>query len=125
MNKDLIPIITTYWGAKCGFLAGGGRPIVSSLDWPELRYLGTKYVQNFKIHLRNLSDITEEELVELGYDKLSKNEIYSAEEKNRFATRILQNKVSLTVKEINFLRSKGFCVDQKLIDANLVTFIKP
>lgn len=125
MNKELIPIIVTYLGAECSFLAGGGVAVVRNFDWSELRYLGTKYVQNFKLHLRNLSDITEEELRELGYKELSKQEVYSAEERNRFATKILSGKMSLTVSEVNYLRSKHFCLDKKLIDANLVTFVKP
>jgi hypothetical protein len=132
MKKELIPIIAAYWGCECSYYPDR----VASLDDVELGDLTR--LANFKLHLRPLFSITEDELKELGKvldldrievrinlgtyceTKVVKELSYSDDAflvDNYGYYKITTSNPALA---INYLRSKGFCLDQCLIDAELI-----
>lgn len=140
MDRDLIPIIAAYWGCECSY--DDSETILEDYELGELPRL-----TNFKLHLRPLWSITEEELREL-FEEFHKAgnacQIRVTETEKAcffskwsngysspyyiFRTSPIQGLIDITsslqttqqVDLVNYLRSKGFCVDQSLVDNNLV-----
>ena len=140
MKQELIPVIAAYWGCECSYETIGIL-LTPKIDWPELKHINTNI--NFKLHLRPLWSITEDELLEIGKiadieratvnivlgghnaQKSVKNGSYSygdsvfeVNEENGMTINSYY-----AVKIINYLRSKSFCVDQELIDNDLVQWV--
>lgn len=146
MTKDLIPIIAAYLNQKCSYktltLDCSDGTLFDGWEISNISHL-----QNFKLHLRPLWSITEAELREL-FDEFHKAgnacQIRVTETEKAcyytkyrdgyyspyyiFRTGPILELIDITsslqttqqVELINHLRSKGFCVDQCLIDAGLV-----
>ena len=137
MKKDLLPIIAAYWGCKCSYT--DPRPV--ELNWTELSHLEDEGMDDFKLHLRKPWDITEKELLEIGRianaDRPQVNiDTYGWDAKRsikdgNYGDPILkindENGITINsyypVQIVNYLRHKGFCVDQELIDNDLVEWI--
>lgn len=140
MNKELLPIIAAYWGCECSYQGARGGRHITTVNAQRMEGLVFGTTKNFKLHLRPLWSITEEELrgvfsAVVGKDVLSPNITLIYE--NRGHSKSLRfptcagpaliiydngyywyefNNVAL----INHLRSLGFCLDQCLMDAELV-----
>lgn len=133
MNQELISIVAAYWGAKCSWTSPYGfreqkKGTVSHFTMP---FADTTY--HFKLHLRPLWSITEEELRELG-EVLGLKEynetlitksigfanilFFQIWDDNKFMFAGISGEQSTNA--INHLRANGFCVDQELVDAGLV-----
>lgn len=139
MNQQLIPIIAAYWGAETSHLNGWANP---EQIWETLNENNFHHISrpSFKLHLRPLWSITEEELGELGNAVLYNSFEIEANNEEKSVIRYnagitiynLGHHVSFdfwgggdrcgdwNIKIINHLRAKGFCVDQELVESNLV-----
>jgi len=132
-TTNLLPIIATYWGNECSYTS----QIIFTDSQKKLGgyELGNIYeLDNFKLHLRPLWEITEEELKEIGKllnlekfrEKIASKVVWSDEFDRSFTIYADDdfefNNISSNgmVKTINHLRSKGFCLDRSLINAGLV-----
>lgn len=151
MKKELIPIIAAYWGCECEYIYYADRGIAGpadrvKIDADSLIHITQCRLATFKLHLRRLWDITEEELRELG--GMLYGHLYTTEysEKAKILYQILEEdegdimdwhdmeilqitnalffsecaETEEIVQIINHLRAKGFCLDQCLVDAGLV-----
>jgi len=145
MDKKLIKIAAYYFGVECSYTLLAGRPTEinkSNLNGVHLERMSFAFYRNFKLHLRPLWSITEEELRELGevlglkdvdinlngidefWRVLPAKQIFTNINEDYF-TVYEDNTFDLGfgkdyTKIINHLRAKGFCVDQELVDAGLV-----
>jgi len=141
MNKQLIPIIAAYWGAECSYEDDWRHSQHDRLDSYELEAIQHGKLLSFKLHLRPLWSITEEELRELGevlgldgievridlrgYEstKILKERGYSKNEICIYDDENLTIHSAQAPQLINHLRAKGFCIDQELVDAGLVEWV--
>ena len=142
MNK-LMPILAAYWGAECKYDTPRGRLNVIFNHYTV--HLFSQENINAKLCLRPLWSITEEELRELFamFNKLQLCTVNVTAEKACYFSKYREGsyypfyifraglipemidinssmQTTQQVALINHLRAKGFCVDQELIDANLV-----
>lgn len=140
MKQKLIPIIAAYWGCECSYQTIGIL-LTPKIDWPELKHINTNI--NFKIQLRPLWSITEDELLEIGkisdVERVTVNIVLGGNDAHKSVLEgsysygepvfKVDNENNMTIKSyypakiINYLRSKSFCVDQELIDNDLVQWV--
>lgn len=135
MNQKLIPIIAAYWGAECSWISpyGHRNTVKGTVNHFTMPFVDKAY--NFKLHLRPLWSITEQELRELaihlktGYVKVVVTQTEKRLDKNIYDNVFyvdndgyfnINLSAKVTIQAINHLRAKGFCLDQELVDAGLV-----
>lgn len=106
MDKKLIPIIASYWGNTCSYVKNGQRIKMKIREYFFSRLLksGHNHFEDFKIHLKRLEmDEDERVKIERTYYFIHISEVFAP--------------------TVNMLRREGYCVDNELIENDLVFFV--
>jgi len=151
MREELMPIIAAYWGCEFSYQHYNGHGYIyadnvkigarSLYYFREIDEDGS--AENVKLHLRPLWSITERELMEIGkiaeVERATVNIVLGGHDAHKsvkngsysYGDSVFkvneENGMTINsyyaVEIINYLRSKSFCVDQELINNDLVQWI--
>ena len=144
MKQELMPVIAAYWGCECSYQdMDMTEKNIRVLQGSQLYFLRRGMGYNLKLHLRPLWSITEDELLEIGkiaeVERVTVNIVLGGYDAHKSVIEgscsygepvfKVDNEDNITINSyravqiINYLRSKSFCVDQELIDNDLVQWI--
>lgn len=135
MKTELLPIIAAYLGQKCSYDETETETDLEA--WYELANL--EHLKDFKLHLRKPKSITDEELRILsgkisGLEREPEREGIRRFVKDNDLDVIVsitssvielgESYVAYFAEATNYLRSIGICIDQCLVNENLVEWKK-